>query len=192
MRFSRGPISGQWIIDLEAVIDHRGFFARTYCSDEFAEHGMNVEFPQQNMQHSPQSGTMRGLHYQAPPHTEAKLVRCTAGAVYDVTLDVRPHSDTYRQWSGTELRASEYRAIWVPPGCAHGYVTLEPNSEVYYLTSHRYVPDAVRGIRYDDPAFEIEWPIQIEAVPVDYDNWPDFTDERASEMAGVPLTGEDT
>jgi dTDP-4-dehydrorhamnose 3,5-epimerase len=133
---------------------------------------------------------MRGLHYQVPPHSEIKLVRCTSGAVFDVAVDLRPDSPTYRHWSGTELRAENHTSVWVPKGCAHGYVTLEPDSEVFYLTSSRYVPSAVRGVRYDDAAFEIAWPRPIELVPADYDTWPDFSDVAASEMSALALATE--
>lgn len=190
MKFTPGSLHGSWVVELEPVVDHRGFFARAWCEDEFRERGLSANWPQQNLQHSPAPGTMRGLHYQAPPHAEIKLVRCTRGAVFDVALDLRPHSSTYRRWMGTELRAESHNSVWVPAGCAHGYLTLEPDSEVFYLTSKRYVPAAVRGIRYDDPGFGIPWPRPIELVPADYDTWPDFSDTKAAEMAALAETGE--
>lgn len=189
MRFTPGSIDDLWRIDLEPVEDHRGFFARAWCEDEFAEHGLKVNWAQQNLQYSPLQGTMRGLHYQVPPHAEVKLVRCTRGAVFDVAVDLRPHSPTYRAWSGIELNPQSHMAVWVPRGCAHGYVTLEPDSEVFYLTSHPYVPEAVRGVRYDDPSFDIPWPRSIEIMPADYDEWPKFTDVMGDELA--PLAGEE-
>jgi dTDP-4-dehydrorhamnose 3,5-epimerase len=189
MRFTPGPIHGLWAIELDPIVDHRGYFARTWCEDEFAEHGLTAEWPQQNLQHSPHAGTMRGLHYQIQPHAEIKLVRCTRGSVFDVAVDLRPESPTYRQWSGTELRAETHTSVWVPKGCAHGYLTLEPDSEVFYLTSHRYTPPAVRGIRYDDPAFEIAWPRPIELVPADYDTWPGFSETVSAEMSASAEEG---
>jgi dTDP-4-dehydrorhamnose 3,5-epimerase len=189
MRFTEGSVAGHWIVDLDPIEDHRGFFARTWCEEEFGAHGMTAKWPQQNMQYSPRPGTMRGLHYQVPPHSEIKLVRCSRGAVYDVALDLRPHSPTYGRWSGTELSADSHRSVWVPEGCAHGYVTLKPDSEVFYLTSAAYEPESVRGVRYDDPQFAIAWPRDIELVPSDYESWPDFDDSRANELASVPLPG---
>ena len=179
MKFTPGMIDGFWVIELEPVVDHRGFFARSWCRDEFTDHGLTTEWAQQNLQFSPQPGTMRGLHYQRSPHAEIKLVRCTRGAVFDVAVDLRPESPTYMSWSGAELRADNHASVWVPEGCAHGYVTLEPDSEVVYLTSTEYVPEAVGGVRYDDPSFGIEWPRKIELVPDDYATWPDFESGRS-------------
>lgn len=174
MKFTEGTIAGLMVVDLEPIEDHRGFFARSWCEKEFAEHGLVGEWLQSNIQYSPQAGTMRGLHYQLPPHSEIKLARCTRGAVFDVAVDLRPDSPTFLNWSGVELNADERTSVWTPAGCAHGYVTLVPESEVFYLTSHEYVPEAVRGIRYDDPTFAIEWPREISLVPADYDSWPRY------------------
>lgn len=182
MRFTPCSVDGVWEIDIEPIVDHRGFFARTWCEKEFADHGLVATWPQQNLQSSPRAGTMRGFHYQIPPDSEVKLVRCTRGTVFDVALDLRPDSPTFGRWSGTVLRASDHKAIWVPEGCAHAYLTLEDDSEVFYLTSHAYIPSAVRGVRYDDPFFAVEWPRSVEMVPADYDNWPWFDDERAEEL----------
>ena len=192
MKFTPGSIEGSFIVETEPVFDHRGFFARVWCEDEFAEHGLTATWPQQNLQHSPEAGTMRGLHYQVPPHSEIKLVRCTRGRVFDVALDLRPDSPTYGSWMGNELNSETHVAVWIPRGCAHGYLTLEPDSEVFYLTSNRYVPESVRGVRYDDPVFGIEWPREIALVPADYDTWPDFTDERAMELAALSTEGAAT
>jgi dTDP-4-dehydrorhamnose 3,5-epimerase len=183
MKFTPSHVDGVWEIALEPVVDHRGFFARAWCEEEFARHGLVADWKQQNLQRSPEAGTMRGLHYQIPPHSEVKLVRCTRGSVFDVAVDLRPYSPTYLQWTGTELRSDSQNAVWVPRGFAHGYVTLEPDSEVFYLTSASYHPPSVRGVRYDDPAFRINWPRRIERVPADYDNWPWFGDEQGREMA---------
>jgi dTDP-4-dehydrorhamnose 3,5-epimerase len=174
MKFTQGAIAGLWIVEIEPIGDHRGFFARSWCQDEFEELGLVAEWKQSNIQFSPNPGTMRGLHYQLPPHSETKLVRCTQGAVFDVVVDLRPNSPTYLEWSGVKLSADNHKSIWAPEGCAHGYLTLQPNSEAFYLTSNEYWPRAVRGIRYDDPTFSIRWPTAIEVVPTGYEAWPDF------------------
>lgn len=176
MRFTPGALDGLYFIEIEPIEDHRGFFARFWCEDEFEAHDLVADWPQGNLQFSPDAGTMRGLHYQLPPHSETKLVRCTRGSVYDVAVDLRPDSPTFLQWSGVELRADQHTSVWTPEGCAHGYVTLERNTEVFYLTSNIYVPEAVRGIRYDDPAFAITWPRSVDILPADYDHWPFFSE----------------
>ena len=174
MKFTPGTIDGLWVIDLEPIVDHRGFFARSWCRKEFADHGMEAEWEQSNLQFSPAAGTMRGLHFQRPPHEEAKLVRCTKGRAFDAAVDLRPDSPTFRQWFGIELTPENHKSVWVPRGCAHGWLSLDPETEVFYLTSREYVPAAVGGIRYDDPTFGIVWPRPIEVVPSDYDRWPLF------------------
>jgi len=191
VKFTPGTIEGLWVIDLEPVVDHRGFFARSWCRDEFADHGMVDEWAQSNLQFSPEPGTMRGLHYQAPPFEEAKLVRCTMGAVFDVSVDVRPNSPTYLSWFGVELRAESHTSVLSPKGCAHGYVTLEPNTEVFYMTSHDYVPTAVEGIRYDDPTFGIEWPRSIELVPNGYEGWPLYQPKDPSSIGSDRIDSSD-
>lgn len=172
--FVEGDVAGLWVAEIEPITDHRGFFARSWCVDEFGERGMRADWKQSNIQYSPNAGTMRGLHYQYPPYSEVKLVRCTRGSVFDVAVDLRPDSPTYLRWSGVELTAENRVSVWVPAGCAHGYLTLEPGSEAFYLTSFEYVPDSVRGIRWDDPTFGIDWPGDVEIVPADYGEWPDY------------------
>lgn len=174
MRFTRGTIDGLWVIDLEPISDHRGFFARSWCRKEFADHGLETDWEQSNLQFSPQPGTMRGLHFQRSPHQEVKLVRCTQGGAFDVAVDLRPDSPTFLGWFGIELTPNNHTSVWVPKGCAHGWLSLEADTEVFYLTSDEYVPAAVGGIRYDDPAFGVVWPRSIEIVPADYDLWPLF------------------
>jgi dTDP-4-dehydrorhamnose 3,5-epimerase len=178
VKFTPGPIDGLWVIDLEPFVDHRGFFARTWCRKEFADHGMEADWEQSNLQFSPKPGTMRGLHFQKAPHQEVKLVRCTQGVAFDVAADLRPDSPTYLNWFGIELRPETHTSVWVPKGCAHGWLSLVEDTEVFYMTSTEYVPEAVGGIRYDDPAFGIEWPIPIEILPAGYDTWP-FHDAEA-------------
>lgn len=172
MKFSPGNVPGVWVVDLDPIADHRGFFARAWCRSEFVAHGLQTEWEQSNVQFSPHAGTLRGIHYQAPPHAEVKLVRCTAGAVFDVAIDVREGSPTFGQWSGVELSADTHRAVWIPEGFAHGYVTLVPDTEVFYLTSHEYVPDSVRAVRPDDPGVAITWPRPIKIFPAGVEEWP--------------------
>jgi len=183
MRFTKGSIAGAYIIDLQVHGDTRGFFARTFCSDAFAEHGLATSMVQMNMSYSAQKGTLRGLHYQVAPHDEAKLIRCTRGAVYDVVADVRPDSPTFLQWMGVHLSASNRRMVYVPEGCAHGFLTLSDNAEVFYPVSAAYAPDAERGLRYNDPAFDITWPAPVRLVSEKDQAWPDFDADRLVAVA---------
>ena len=164
MRFTPTAIEGVFVIEPEPIEDGRGFFARAWCEEELAEQGLEAGFVQANLSFNEHKGTLRGLHYQVPPHAEAKLVRCTRGAICDVALDLRPHSPTYKQWEGVELSASNRRMLYVPEGCAHGYETLAADTEVYYSVSAFYAPEAERGVRYDDPAFGIEWPLPVQVI----------------------------
>jgi dTDP-4-dehydrorhamnose 3,5-epimerase len=156
--FSETELTGAWVVDPERLHDERGFFARTMDAEAFARRGLCAEFPQCSISFNAKAGTLRGMHYQADPHAEAKLVRCTAGAIYDVIVDLRPDSPTHARWIGVELSAENRRALYVPPGFAHGFQTLVPDAEVYYQISTAYVPAASRGVRWDDPAFGIRWP----------------------------------
>ena len=158
MLFRETPVAGSYVVDPERMEDARGFFARTFSSEEFAAHGLENRVEECSTSFNARSGTLRGLHYQAAPHGEAKLVRCTRGAIYDVAVDLRPDSPSYLRWVGTELSAENGRALLVPEGCAHGFQTLVDASEVLYQISSAYVPEAARGVRWDDPAFNIEWP----------------------------------
>jgi dTDP-4-dehydrorhamnose 3,5-epimerase len=158
--FTETKLRGAHVIDLELHEDERGFFARTWCEKEFAAHGLKARLAQCSVSYNRKKGTVRGLHYQAPPHEEAKLVRCTRGAVYDVILDLRPASPTFRQWAAVELTAANYRMLYVPEGCAHGFQTLQDDTEVLYQISEFHAPEFVRGIRWDDPLFAISWPIR--------------------------------
>ena len=179
MKFTPTNIDGLFVIDLEPIVDHRGFFARSWCRKEFADRGLEADWEQSNLQFSPHPGTMRGLHYQRFPHQEIKLARCTQGLAYDIAVDIRPDSPSYRRWFGVELTPDNHRAVWIPKGCAHGWLSLTPDTEVFYMTSHEYVPSAVGAIRYDDPAFGIELPRPVEIVPADYDQWPPFDPEQS-------------
>jgi dTDP-4-dehydrorhamnose 3,5-epimerase len=158
MRFTETPLTGAWVIDLEELGDERGWFARTFDSEEFRTRGLNPEVVQCNASFNTRRGTLRGMHYQAEPHAESKLVRCVRGAIFDVAVDLRRDSPTFRRWHGVELSGENRRAYYIPAGLAHGFQTLTHDCEVFYLMGHRYVPEAARGVRWDDPAFAIAWP----------------------------------
>lgn len=158
MKFTPTPIEGVVIVDLEPVRDERGFFTRSFCAREFAAAGLHTEFVQTNIAFSHRAGTLRGMHWQVAPHEEVKLVRCTRGAIFEVALDLRPQSATFCQWFSIELSADNGRALYLPKGCANGYQTLLPDTEVHYAVSAPYTPESARGARWDDPAFGIVWP----------------------------------
>jgi dTDP-4-dehydrorhamnose 3,5-epimerase len=158
MRFIETPLPGAWVLELELIEDERGWFARTFDAEEFRDRGLNPEVVQCNASFNAHRGTLRGLHYQDEPHGESKLVRCVRGAIFDVAVDLRPKSPTLRAWHGVELSAENGRAFYIPAGLAHGFQTLTDGCQVLYEMGHRYVPEAARGVRWDDPAFAIEWP----------------------------------
>ena len=160
MLFTPTKLAGAFIIDVEKRCDERGFFSRTWCIEEFAAQGLDARPVQCSMSHNPVAGTLRGLHYQAAPHLETKLVRCTSGAVFDVIADVRPASATWGEWLGVELSAANGRMLWVPEGCAHGFLTLLPDTDLTYQTSAPHAPAAERALSWNDPAFAIAWPAQ--------------------------------
>lgn len=158
MRFARTPLPGVWVIELDPIGDERGWFARTFDAVEFSQRGMSPAVVQCNASFNARRGTLRGMHYQAEPHGESKLVRCVRGAIFDVAVDVRADSLSYRRWHGVELTAENRLALYVPAGLAHGFQTLSDDAEVLYQMGAPYVADAMRGVRFDDPAFAIEWP----------------------------------
>lgn len=175
MIFTETSIAGAYLVDMERMRDERGFFARAWSAEEFAEMGLEADFPVVNFSASERKGTIRGLHYQKAPHADAKFVRCVKGSLFDVVVDLRPESPTFRQWAGFEIRASEHRAIYVPAGCAHGVQTLEDHTEMLYMVSASYRPGAEGGIRWNDPFFGIEWPYCSERIVSDKDQlWPDY------------------
>jgi dTDP-4-dehydrorhamnose 3,5-epimerase len=176
VKFVETALRDVYVVELEPNVDERGFFARSWCSREFAEHGMAAAFVQENVGYSTEAGTMRGLHYQEAPFAEAKLVRCTSGAVWDVAVDVRPDSATFAESVGVELNRYDQRMLYVGEGCAHGYITLTSEAEVTYLTSQFYEPDAARGLRYDDPALRIPWPVEARVVSDRDRSWPLLTE----------------
>jgi dTDP-4-dehydrorhamnose 3,5-epimerase len=174
MKFTETPISGARLVEPEPRRDDRGFFARLWCREEFAAHGLSADFVQCNNSFSRDRGTMRGLHYQAEPHGEAKLVSCVRGRVFDVIVDLRPASPSYRQWFGIELTAENRLMVYVPAGCAHGYLTLEDASEVVYPVTAPYHPASERGLRWNDPAIGIAWPMEPLVVSAKDREWPDL------------------
>jgi len=180
MNFSKCGVSGAWVIEPTPHEDGRGRFMRAWCSREFAEHGVEFAPVQANMGFSVRAGTLRGLHYQIAPALEAKLVRCTRGSIFDVVVDLRPTSPTYRSWYGSCLSAVNGRMLYVPEGCAHGCQSLEDNTEIYYMASAFYSPDASRGIRYDDPAFGIRWPLSVSSISDQDRTWP-LVEKQVSE-----------
>jgi dTDP-4-dehydrorhamnose 3,5-epimerase len=185
MIVTRGALQDAAIIDIEPRGDDRGFLARVFCAREFGEHGLPTRFVQASTIHSPERDTLRGLHFQTAPHAENKLVRCTRGAVWVVMLDLREDSPTYLGWQGVELTAENRRSLLVPEGFAQGYQTLSDDCEVSYQMTHEYVPEAASGVRWDDPAFGIEWPAPAgERLISDRDRaWPDYVPARAGSPA---------
>lgn len=159
MKFSEIPLKDAYCIELDPVEDERGFFARSWCVNEFKNHGLNPNLVQCSVSFNHKKGTLRGLHFQSKPHDETKLVRCTMGAIYDVVVDLRPDSPTFKQWFGVEMTSKNRKAMYVPEGFAHGFQTLEDDTEVFYQMSEYFHPESARGVRYDDPDIGIEWPI---------------------------------
>ena len=174
MRFVEAKISGVYEIELELTRDERGLFARTWCQKEFKSHGLNPRVVQCSISFNIRKGTLRGLHYQMLPHAETKLVRCTRGSIYDVVLDLRPRSPTFRSWIAVVLTAEMRNMLYVPEGCAHGFLTLKDESEVFYQISEFYDAKSARGVRWDDPAFQILWPEKVEVISERDRAYPDF------------------
>jgi dTDP-4-dehydrorhamnose 3,5-epimerase len=174
MLFRKTKLAGVFEIDIEPKCDERGFFARTWCQQEFEANGLNPKLAQCSLSFNARKGTLRGVHFQAVPYPEAKLVRCTKGAIYDVAVDLRPQSPTYKQWVGTTLTAENRRMLYVPEECGHGFLTLEDDSEVFYQISEFYHPDLSRGVRWNDPAFGIQWPGEAEQMSDRDRAYPDF------------------
>jgi dTDP-4-dehydrorhamnose 3,5-epimerase len=172
VKFTETHLAHAYLIDLDKRADDRGFFARAYCEREFAGHGLMPRFVNTNLSLTRRKGTLRGMHYQRPPHAEAKLVRCTRGAIYDVIIDLRPESATWGQWLGVELTADNHRQLYVPEGFAHGFVTLMDDTEVTYQVSAFFAPEAEGGVRWDDPAFAIEWPVDVLEMSEKDRHWP--------------------
>lgn len=174
MIFQEAALGGVFEISLERKVDERGFFARSWCRQEFEQHGLNSNLAQCSVSFNSKKGTLRGMHYQVNGYAEAKLVRCTKGSIYDVAVDMRPGSTTFKQWTGAELTATNQRALYIPEGCAHGFLTLEDETEVFYQISEPYHPESARGVRWNDPAFGIFWPGAVEVISDRDRIYPDF------------------
>jgi dTDP-4-dehydrorhamnose 3,5-epimerase len=172
--FQETKLSGAFIVDLEPRADERGFFARTYCEREFKEHGLPTWYPQCNLSRNRRAGTLRGMHYNAAPHGEAKLIRCATGAVYDVIVDMRAGSPTMLSWIGVELGAENGRALFVPAGFAHGFITLTDDTDVFYQMGDFYRPEAARGLRWNDPRLALRWPREPTMVAERDAAYPDY------------------
>ncbi len=174
MIFTETKLPGAYIIDPERIEDERGFFARSWCQKEFEAHGLNPDLVQCNISYNRKKGTLRGMHFQLPPHEEAKLVRCVRGAIYDVIIDLRLDSATFRRWQGVELNEANRRAVYIPKGFAHGFITLADDTEVFYQMSSWFVPGSTAGIRWDAPAIGISWPAQPQCISEKDQSYPDF------------------
>jgi dTDP-4-dehydrorhamnose 3,5-epimerase len=174
MRFLETPLGGAWIVELDLLGDERGWFARSFDAAEFEARGMNPAVAQTNASFNASEGTLRGMHYQAAPHGESKLVRCVRGTIFDVAVDLREDSPTFRAWHGVELSAENRRAFYIPEGLAHGFQTLEDDCEVLYQMGSPYAPEASRGVRWDDPAFAIAWPAVTRTISERDRGYPDF------------------
>lgn len=157
MKFLETKLKGAYVIELDPISDHRGFFARSWCAQEFSDRGLNPNLVQCNISFNIKKGTLRGMHYQTNPHEEAKLVRCTQGSIYDVVVDIRPDSATFKSWFAIELSTANRQMLYIPEGFAHGFETLEDNTEVFYQMSDFFHPESARGFRWDDPDFSIRW-----------------------------------
>jgi dTDP-4-dehydrorhamnose 3,5-epimerase len=174
MKFAETRLAGVYVIDLERIADERGFFARTWCRKELESHALETDVSQCSVSFNARRGTLRGMHFQADPYAETKIVRCTMGAIRDVVLDLRPGSSSFGQWVGVDLTADNRRMVYVPHGCAHGFQTLVDATEVFYQITPSYVPEAARGVRWNDPGFTIEWPLPDPILSDRDRSYPDF------------------
>lgn len=185
MRFVETPLRGAFVLELEERADDRGFFARTFCREEFIAHGLKPDVVQCNLSFNHRAGTLRGMHYQVPPAAETKLVRCTRGGIYDIIVDLRSDSATYLRHFGIELTQDNRKALYVPEIFAHGYQALTDGAEVSYQVSTVYTPGSERGIRFDDPALGLSWPMPVTVISAKDRSWPDFVPHRSAAPAGV-------
>lgn len=174
MIFTETSLQGAFIIEAETLTDERGFFARTFCQKEFVTHNLNPHLVQCNISFNNKKGTLRGMHYQAAPYAEAKLVRCTQGAIYDAIVDLRPNSPTFKQWVAVELTADNRKMLYIPENFAHGFQTLTDNTEIFYQMSEFYHPESAKGVRWDDPAFDIQWPADERIISAKDRQYADF------------------
>jgi len=174
MIFTSTPLAGSYLIEPDLISDERGFFARTWCRNEFADKGLNPNLVQCNISYNKVRGTLRGMHYQKAPYAEAKLVRCTQGGIYDVIIDLRSDSKTFTQWFGVELTAENRKALYVPEGFAHGFITLKDDTEVLYQMSEFFHAECAAGARWNDPVFSIQWPVEVKVISERDQNYQDF------------------
>ena len=174
MIFKETKLKGAYIIEIDPIEDERGFLARSFCVREFEKYGFNMRIVQCNISFNKKRGTLRGMHYQVKPHEEAKLVKCTMGAIFDVIIDLRPDSPTFKKWVAVELTSEKRKMLYIPAGFAHGFQTLEDNTEVFYQMSEFYHPECAKGVRWDDPAFNIEWPDDERIIAIKDLQYPDF------------------
>jgi dTDP-4-dehydrorhamnose 3,5-epimerase len=174
MIFAPTAVEGAFLLQPERLEDERGFFARTYCVRELGEHGLDSQVVQRSVSYNRKRGTMRGMHYQAAPHEETKLVSCSRGEIYDVVIDLRPDSPSYRRWISTSLTADNGHLLYIPRGCAHGFVTLTDDAVVDYQISDFHHPESASGVRYDDPAFGVEWPMEPVVINARDRAWPAY------------------
>ena len=174
MLFRQTNLADVRLIELQPAVDERGFFARTFCTREFGAQGLETSFVQHSISSTARAGSIRGMHFQRHPHEEVKLIGCIAGAIHDVLIDLRPRSPTYRKWEAYELTPQNRLQLYVPAGFAHGFQTLAPDSTVAYLISAFYAPEAAAGVRHDDPAFKIAWPLPVADISAKDSSWPDF------------------
>jgi dTDP-4-dehydrorhamnose 3,5-epimerase len=175
MKFCETRISGVFEICLELRPDERGFFARSWCQKEFADHGLNSKLVQCNISRNTRKGTLRGMHFQEAPYSETKIVRCTRGSVYDVVLDLRPQSKTFKNWIAVTLTEEKGNSVYIPDGCAHGFLTLTEGADVFYQMSEFYKPEAARGVRWNDSAFGIQWPAEVRVISDRDRTYSDFS-----------------
>ncbi|WP_187262362.1 dTDP-4-dehydrorhamnose 3,5-epimerase [Pontibacter beigongshangensis] len=184
MIFTETKLKGAYIVDIKRIEDERGFFGRAWCQKEFEEMGLSANVVQTNLSSNKKKGTLRGMHFQVTPFAESKLVRCTRGALYDVIIDLRQNSPTYMQWLGVELTADSFRMLYVPENFAHGFLTLEDDTDITYQVTQFYAPGAERGIRFNDPAFNIQWPIEPQIISEKDKAHANFVHELAQPIAG--------
>jgi dTDP-4-dehydrorhamnose 3,5-epimerase len=174
MIFKETKLKGAYVVEINPIGDERGFFARSFCTKEFKEYGLNPNIAQCNISYNEKKGTLRGMHYHVAPHEEVKLVRCTMGAIYDVIIDLRQDSPTFKQWIAVELTKENHQMLYVPEGFAHGFQTLEDRSEVFYQMSEFHHPEWARGVRWNDPTFRIFWPVNVGIISIGDQQYPDF------------------
>jgi dTDP-4-dehydrorhamnose 3,5-epimerase len=174
MRFEAIGLDGAWLIHPESTQDERGFFALTFCVNEFGDHCLETKFPQHTVSHSSRKGTVRAMHFQTSPHEEVKLVRCLTGSIWDVIIDLRPGSSTFRRWQGFELSGDNGLQLYIPRGFAHGFQTLADDTRVNYLISESHAPAAASGVRHNDPALDVRWPMPVTSISEKDLRWPDF------------------